>query len=65
MLWRMRGEVLIIIGLVVNLYTAIEQLRSRTFVNKPLGFAIGSGLILWGFAERRKNQRLTDDGGDD
>ena len=48
---------LILSGLAVTVYTVAEQIRSGIYVHKPLGFAIGCGLILWGFWERGKSTR--------
>jgi hypothetical protein len=54
----MRGTILMMLGLAVTVYTLLERLHSPVFTTyKPVGFAIGCGLIMWGGFERQRSGR--------
>ena len=54
----MRGTILMLLGVAVTVYTLFERLYSPIFTGyKPVGFAIGCGLIMWGGFERQRSAK--------
>ena len=54
----MRGTIPTTLGLAVNVFTVFDRLPSPIFTGyKPLGFAIGCGLIMWGGFERQRSAK--------
>lgn len=53
----MRGTILMLFGLAVNAYTAFDRFHHSVYGNyKPLGFAIGCGLIMLGGWLRQRSK---------